>query len=83
MTQDTTRPQREKLARPAKMRRCRFISHVHASRNGKSYKPGDTYVSKDAYPSKEVADQKAIDAMREIRTRTGCDTATYLGAFPE
>ena len=85
MTSTTTRPQREKLARPASLW-CSRWHHDKALRyNDGDFSPVGDFWGYTTFPSKDLCEQGAIEWIRKWACKvleTQGVTVTWLGAFP-
>ena len=78
----TTRPQREKLARPSSKWRNLWRSTANGRYiDGDIAIAGEVVWAKRIWPSKEIAEAKAFEQMRQNLTKKW--QPEYLGAYPE
>ena len=77
----TTRPQREKLARPSRKWKNWWKTDVDGVLPwGQVVKAGDSYPDSPTYPSKEIAEQKAQEWIAKFVRVRGRIGGEYLGA---
>lgn len=86
MTKTTEAPKVEKMARPARLWRNRFIALKDGITygTGRRFKCGDIYHGTHVFPSKDVAEQAYADHIAQaLIERNGRPfTSEYLGSFP-
>ena len=89
MTDTTTRPQREKLARPSDRWKNWYkalTGYIGVSAHTGTHhfrRAGEVFSGPRTWPSKDIAEQKALNLSRGETTAIGRGVCKYIGAFPE